>query len=152
MLFRYGNDPDGATRGYWWIDLQQRTRLINWATLHQIPVPSAVRIMSAVMHVWSGPGNYKSTMEYAARAVTKRPLISYEGESKPQINESGSRVAGYIAPAPLDPPFTQLCIPGLNEDLVCRDALSFESIIAVEPGASALFGDDQLVPFGGEGH
>ncbi len=150
LLFRYGNDPDNARRGSWWLNLEQRTRLVNWAILHEIAVPHAVRIMFAIMHEWepAKPGDppVRSTMNYAVRAATEKPLLAYEGESRPQVKRAGKDVEAMIGPGTLTPPMTQLFIPGLHDNLVCREALSYESIVSVEPGASAIFGMDQVVP------
>ena len=151
LLFRYGNDAERATRGNWWLDQRQRMRVVEWATLHGIGVPHAVRIMSAVMHVWESADPSRpaptSTMEYAARAVVTRPLLAYEGESRPQRKRSNNVVEAYIRPATLSPPMTQLFIPGLHDNIVCRDALDYQSILTVEAGASALFGKDQAITF-----
>ena len=152
LIYRYGNDMKNAVNGPWWLDLGQRIRVEEWAVLNRISLPHAIRIMCAVMHEWekqnpSAPPSF-STMEYLASAITTKPLLAYVGESRPQSRRQANStgIAEQVGPATLNPPMTQLYIPGLDDRSPCGDLLDFFPLIRVDVSASELLSGVTVPP------
>jgi hypothetical protein len=149
LLFRYGNDWTNVTCGPWWLDLAQQVRVREWAVLGGLALPHAIRVACAIMHEWHNDDPAakvaRSTMEYCVRATTTRPLWAFRGATLPQQRRVDGKIVASIKAPPLDPPITQLFIPGLWDAALCRDVLNYDSVVHVGAGASALFGGDAAI-------
>lgn len=146
VLIRFGNSPDEAKRGCWWIDERQYEAVRQWAVVNRLALPHAIRVLCAVAHEWP---KGKSAMLFMAKVRTRVPLLAWDGSTRDQPNPRGDdKVEEMLMPSSLEiwRTFQQIYIPGLDDPKLNADALQLLEMQHFPPGASHIFGVPGVPP------
>jgi hypothetical protein len=159
ILYRFGQTRESAVLGHWWLEESEYLKIRDWAILHGLQVPLAVRALTAILHDWGGSdGN----MLFMSKVISKVPFTSWEGLTKnqearyktkgdwltiPIYSKGRVREAINTQSSSMGDKITQLFIPGFKKDKdLNATAITILDLVPFSKGDSHIGGVPERPP------